>query len=67
MPYVVQAVHPARGTKFRAELESRRAAIGTARDLHRIGFEVTVTTPDGQVMRPDEAGGQRLSSSSLAS
>lgn len=62
MPYVVAAVHPAKGTRVRAELESRRAAIGSAQDLHRAGFDVSVTAPDGQVMRPDD--GQRPSSSS---
>lgn len=54
MPYVVAAVHPAKGTRVRAELESRRAAIGSAQDLHRAGFDVSVTAPDGQVMRPAE-------------
>jgi hypothetical protein len=52
MPYLVKATHSA-GNRFRATLDTRRAAVLSARDLRRMGFEVAVTGPEGEMVDVD--------------
>jgi hypothetical protein len=51
--YIVRAVLTGRGNTLRAELETRQAAVITAKELREQGFEVTITGPDGNAV--DEA------------
>lgn len=50
MPYIVQAARAdGLSGRFRAELDTLRAAMGCARDLKRAGFVVTVRGPEGEL------------------
>jgi hypothetical protein len=47
MGYRVRAILTERGARFTAELETRQAAIRSAKELREQRFQVTITGPDG--------------------
>jgi len=53
--YIVRAVLTGRGNTLRSELETRQAAIRSAKELREQGFEVTITDPDGKSVDEAEA------------
>jgi hypothetical protein len=55
MTYIVKAVHTERGNRVRAELETRQAALRSAKDLREQGFDVTIADPDGKPVDEAEA------------
>jgi hypothetical protein len=54
MVYVVQAILVKGGARFKAELETRQAAIRSAKELREHGCEVTITGPDGKLVDETE-------------
>jgi Uncharacterized protein conserved in bacteria (DUF2188) len=56
MVYVVRAVLKEGRARFTAELETRQAAIRSAKELREQGFEVTITGPDGKIVDETEDG-----------
>jgi hypothetical protein len=55
MTYIVKAVHTERRNTVKAELETRQAALRSAKDLREQGFDVTITGPDGKPVDETEA------------
>jgi hypothetical protein len=48
MVYVVRGILVGQGSTFRAEHETMQAAMKSAAELRDLGFQVTITDPDGR-------------------